>query len=117
MPKMGVNPEQTKQEKPVPHDWYELRVKGMVIKKSKSGKGYNYEAYTNVVNNKAEFNDKFISIRINNGYNQAKVANDFTHSLGFELEQDGSFPGDWKLKNDMKQLPDGKIVDKDGKEV
>lgn len=115
MPKMGVNPEQVKAEKPVPGGWYELRVKGITCKKSSSGKGVNYEAYTNVVNNTAECNDKFVLVRMNNGFNQSKVANDFTHACGFTLEADGSFPGDWNLKDGVVALPDGTYASKDGK--
>jgi hypothetical protein len=100
MPKMGVNPEDTKLAKPVPADWYELRLKG--LKCQKSPKGYNYVAYLNVVNNKSEYNDAFVMFRMNNGFMQAKAANDFCHGLGFPLEQDGSFPGDWKLKDPSK---------------
>jgi hypothetical protein len=107
MPKMGVNPEQTKAAKPVPAGWYELRVKAGVVKMSKSGKGYNYEFYTEVVNNKAELNGSFVPMRANNGFNQAKVVNDFAHACGFELEKDGSIPGDWKLKDPAKKLADG----------
>jgi len=102
MPKMGVNPEQTKAPKPVPGGWYDLRLKGLVAKFSKSGKGYNYEAYLNVVNNKAEYNDSFCLFRMNNGFKQAMMSNDFVHGLGFELETDGSFPGDWTVKDAAK---------------
>jgi hypothetical protein len=41
-------------------------------------------------------------MRANNGFNQAKVVNDFTHACGFTLESDGSIPGDWKLKDPTK---------------
>lgn len=99
---MGVNPEQTKAPKPVPGGWYDLRVKGIVAKLSKSGKGINYEAYLNVVNNKAEYNDSFVLFGIWNGFKQAMVANDFCHGLGFPLEADGSFPGDWTVKDAAK---------------
>jgi len=102
MPKMGVNPEETKAQKPVPGGWYDLRLKGMVAKLSKSGKGYNYEAYTNVVNNKSEYNDSFVLFRMNNGFKQAMASNDFCHGLGFALEADGSFPGDWTVKDATK---------------
>ena len=99
---MAVNPEQTKQAKPVPGGMYELRVKAGVAKMSKSKKGYNYEFYTEVVNNQAEFNGSFVPMRANNGFNQAKVVNDFVHACGFTLESDGSIPGDWKLKDPAK---------------
>jgi hypothetical protein len=102
MPKMGVNPEQTKEQKPIPAGWYELKIKAGVCKMSKSKKGYNYEFITEVVNNQAEFNGTTVWARINNGFTQAKVANDFVHAAGFELEPDGSFPGDWKLKDPAK---------------
>lgn len=102
MPKMGVNPEQTKAPKPVPGGWYELRVKGLVCKLSSSKKGYNYMAYLNVVNNKAELNDSFVQFMMNNGFSQAMQVNDFVHGLGFELEADGSFPGEWTLKDPTK---------------
>lgn len=102
---MGVNPEQTKAPKPVPGGWYKLRLKGIVAKLSKSGKGINYEAYTNVVENKAEYNDSFVAFRMNNGFNQAMAAQDFCHGMGFPLETDGSFPGDWTIK-DATKAPD-----------
>lgn len=102
MPKMGVNPEETKAPKPVPGGMYDVRVKSLTAKLSKSGKGYNYEAYGNVVNNKAEYNDTFVLIRMNNGFNQAKTSNDFCHGLGFTLENDGTFPGDWQVKDANK---------------
>ena len=107
MPKMGVNPEQTKAAKPVPGDWYEVRLKGGAVKMSKSGKGYNYEFYTEIVNNKAEFNGTSVFVRANNGFNQAKVVNDIVHGMGFSLEADGSIPGDWKLKDPNKMIDDG----------
>lgn len=102
MPKMGVNPEQTKAPKPVPGGWYDLRIKSLVCKMSKSKKGYNYEAYTEVVNNTAENNGSFVPVRMNNGFKQAMCANDLCHGAGFPLEIDGSFPGDWKLKDAAK---------------
>lgn len=102
MPKMGVNPEETKAEKPLPVGWYEGRLVSLVCKMSKSGKGYNYEAIEKSTGGPAETNDKTIFARINNGFNQAKVANDFVHSFGLTLEPDGSFPGDWKLKDPAK---------------
>ncbi len=113
MPKMGVNPEQTKAAKPVPAGWYEVRIKAGQVKLSKSGKGYNYVFDGNVVNNKAEYNDSFVRVQCNNGFNQAKVSNDFTHSLGLTLEQDGSFPGDWKLKDSVEKNPDGTPKDQE----
>lgn len=98
---MGVNPEQTKAEKPVPgNQWYDLRVKSLTCKKSP--KGYNYVAILTVTNNKPEYNDKTVFFQINNGFNQAKMANDFVHGMKLLLEQDGSFPGDWKLKDASK---------------
>lgn len=114
---MGVNPEETKAEKPVPAGWYEVRVKSIVCKKSSSGKGCNYEFYTNVVNNTADANDKFVMVRANNGFNQAKVANDITHGCGFVLEADGSFPGDWDLKDGITADASGVYHTKDGKEI
>jgi hypothetical protein len=74
----------------------------LVSKLSKSGKGYNYEAYLNVVENKTELNDSFVLFRMNNGFKQAMAANDFCHGLGFPLEVDGSFPGDWTVKDATK---------------
>lgn len=116
MPKMGVNPEQTKAEKPVPAGWYKLRLTGATVKLSKSGKGHNYEFYTKVTENTAEYNDKFISVRANNGFNQAKVTNDIVHGFGFPLETDGSIPGDWVLKDGIIEK-EGKYFDKEGKEL
>jgi|SRR5579859_1182353 len=101
MPKMGVNPEQTKAPKPVPgNQWYKLRVKKLLCKKSP--KGYNYEAYTEVVENKPELNGSFVPFRANNGFMQAKAMNDFCHGVGLTLETDGNIPGDWKLKDSAK---------------
>lgn len=105
MPKFGVNPEETKAPKPVPGGWYQLRIKALTYKKSKSGKGYNYEAYMNVVNNKAELNDSFVLYRMNNGFKQAVAVNELCHAAGFPLENDGAFPGGdnaWKLKDPSK---------------
>lgn len=102
MPKMGVNPESLKAPKPVPGGFYELRLKGITCKKSKSGKGYNYEAYFNTVNQPAETNDAFVMYRMNNGFSQGISAQDMCHALGFPLETDGSFPGDWTLKDASK---------------
>jgi hypothetical protein len=103
MPKMGVNPEQLKAPKPVPGGWYKLRLKGMTCKKSKSGKGFNYEAFFVVTDAQAEYNDSFVMYRMNNGFSQSEAAQDMCHALGFPVEVDGSFPGDWKLKDDTKQ--------------
>ncbi len=102
MPKMGVNPEALKTPKPVPGGWYKLRLKGMTAKMSKSGKGYNYEAFFNIVESNAEYNDSFVMYRMNNGFSQSTAAQDMCHALGFPVETDGSFPGDWKLKDDTK---------------
>jgi|SRR5215831_5433202 len=116
MPKMGVNPEQTKAPKPVPGGWYKLRVKALTANKSKSGKGINYQAITEVTESTAENNGSTVFVRINNGFKQAMTANDFTHSTGLLLEKDGSFPGDWVLKDGVKG-PDanGNYTDKEGK--
>lgn len=114
MPKMGVNPEQTKAPKPVPAGWYKLRLKGMTCKLSGSKKGLNYEAYTEVVDNTADNNGKFVLARLNNGFKQAMVSNDFVHSFGFTLEADGSFPGDWTLKPENASLPDDDMKKYDG---
>lgn len=111
MPKMGVNPEQTKAPKPVPGGWYELRLKGMTAKLSSSKKGYNYEAYLNVVNSKPEFNDSFVLFRMNNGFSQAMHTNDFVHGFGFQLETDGSIPGDWTVKDPSKPTDDPAYYD------
>jgi hypothetical protein len=102
MPKMGVNPESLKAPKPVPGGQYELRLKGIVCKMSASKKGYNYEAYFNTVNQPAETNDAFVFYRMNNGFQQGIAAQDMCHALGFPLEPDGSFPGDWTLKDATK---------------
>lgn len=111
MPKMGVNPEQTKAPKPVPGGWYDLRLKGMTAKLSKSKKGYNYEAYFNIVNNKAEYNDSFVYFALYNGFKQAMASNDLCHGLGFPLESDGSFPGDWSVKDANKPADDPTFFD------
>lgn len=114
MPKMGVNPEETKAAKPVPAGWYKVKVKALTAKLSGSKKGYNYVAFTEVVENTAENNGKFVPIQMNNGFNLAKYSNDFTHGTGWELEKDGSFPGDWKLKDGNEKLPDDDISKNDG---
>ena len=109
---MGVNPEQTKMEKPVPASWYDVRIKAFTSKVSSTKKGLNYLAVGEVINNTAENNDHVVFIQINNGFNQAKVANDFVHSLGFILENDGSFPGTWQYKNENAEIDaDGNFVD------
>jgi hypothetical protein len=100
MVRMGVNPEQTKAPKPVPAAWYELRLKSLTCKKSP--KGHNYLAMFYIVNSKAEYNDSAVFFQMNNGFRQALDALDCCHGLGFPLETDGSFPGDWKLKDDNK---------------
>jgi hypothetical protein len=102
MPKMGVNPEQLKAPKPVPAGWYDLRLTGLSCKQSKSKAGYNYVALFKVVNSQAEFNDTTIFYQMNNGYSQGEAAQDMAHGLGFAMEADGSFPGDWSLKNANK---------------
>lgn len=112
MPKMGVNPEKTKAEKPVPAAWYDVKIKSFTSKVSASKKGINYVAIGEVVNNTAENNGKGVFVQINNGFTQAKVANDFVHSLGFTLETDGSFPGKWTYKNPNAELDaDGNFKD------
>jgi hypothetical protein len=102
MPKMGVNPEQLEAPQPVPSGWYKLRLKMITCKKSKSGKGFNYEAGLTTVEQPAETNDKFVMFRMNNGFSQAEAAQDLCHALGFPVEPDGSFPGDWNLKDAAK---------------
>jgi hypothetical protein len=102
MPKMGVNKEELVAPKPVPAGWYKGRLKGITCKKSKSGKGFNYVAYITIVEGTTETNDKFIVYRMNNGFSQATAAQDLCHALGFPVEADGSFPGDFKLKDDTK---------------
>lgn len=101
MPKMGVNPEQTKAPKPIPgNQWYKLKVVKLTCKKSP--KGHNYLALLKTEQGKPETNDHTVFFQMNNGFMQAKQANDFTHGVGLVLEQDGSFPGDWKLKDAAK---------------
>jgi hypothetical protein len=102
MPKMGVNPESLEAPQPVPSGMYELRLKGITCKASKSGKGYNYEAFFTTVNQPSETNDKFVMYRMNNGFSQGEAAQDMCHALGFPMEADGSFPGDWTLKDASK---------------
>lgn len=114
MPKMGVNPEQTVAPKPVPVGMYELRLKGIIAKLSKSKKGFNYEGYLEIVNNTPENNGKFAMARMYNGFKQAMISNDFCHSLGFPLEVDGSFPGDWKLKPENESKPEDDMSRFDG---
>jgi hypothetical protein len=99
---MGVDPTTLEAPAPVASGWYKLRLKSMVCKMSKSGKGYNYEAYFNTTEQPAETNDKFVLFRMNNGYNQGISAQDMSHALGFPLEADGTFPGDWELKDASK---------------
>lgn len=109
---MGVNPEQTKAEKPVPAGWYEFRLKAFTSKVSSSKKGINYVAIGEIVNNTAENNGKPVFIQINNGFTQARVTNDFVHSLGFTLEPDGSFKGDWTFKDpNAEKDADGNFKD------
>jgi hypothetical protein len=102
MPKMGVAPEQLEAPAPVPGGWYKLRLKSIICKKSKSGNGYNYEAYCNTVEQPIETNDKFVLFRMNNGFSQGQAAQDMCHGLGFPMESDGTFPGDWELKDASK---------------
>ena len=102
MPKMQVNPEETKVEKPAPAGWYEVRLKAGSVKMSKSGKGYNYNFVGEIVNSQADNNGKAVFIRANNGFAQAKTINDIVHAAGFTLEPDGSIPGDFKLKDPTK---------------
>lgn len=99
---MGVDPTQLEAPQPIPAAWYKVRLKGITCKKSKSGKGYNYEAYLNTTEQPAETNDKFIMYRMNNGFSQGQAAQDMCHALGFPMEADGSFPGDWELKDASK---------------
>lgn len=100
MPKMGVNPEQLEAPQPVPGGWYKLRLKGMVCKKSP--KGYNYVAHFTTIEQPADTNDKFVMYQMNNGFSQSEAAQDMCHALGFPVETDGSFPGDWELKDASK---------------
>ena len=106
---MGVNSETTKAPKPVPGGWYQIRLTSGTIKKSKSGKGYNYEFGGKIVNNKAELNDKPIFFRANNGFNQGHDLVDLSHGCGFVMEmyeengqKQEAIPGDWKLKDALK---------------
>lgn len=102
MPKMSVNADTLEAPKPVPSGWYKLRLKGITIKKSKSGKGYNYETFLTTTEAPAETNDKFIMFRMNNGFNQGPDMQELSHGLGFPMDLDNgqaSLPGDFTLKD------------------
>lgn len=103
MPKMSVNAETLEAPKPVPAGFYDLRLKGIVIKKSP--KGFNYEFYLNTVNQPAETNDKFVSYMAFNGFSQGELLQEASHGLGFALDIQGdqaSLPGDFTLKDPAK---------------
>jgi hypothetical protein len=102
MPKMGVDPSLLEAPQPVPSGMYDLRLKSIVCKMSKSGKGYNYEAYFYTTGQPSDTNDKFVMYMMNNGFSQGEQAQDMCHALGFPMEADGSFPGDWELKDATK---------------
>jgi hypothetical protein len=98
---MSVNAETLEAPKPVAGGWYDLRLKGMTIKKSP--KGHNIEAYFTTVNQPTDTNDKFVLYRMNNGFSQGTAMQELCHALGFPMEIDAqgqaSFPGDWTLKD------------------
>jgi len=98
MVKMGVDPEQLKAAKPVPgNTWYKLKFKGFKPKLSSKKDSVNFNAQFEVVNSTPENNGSLVYMGLNTKF--AKAINDFTHGLGFPLNADGSFAGDW-LKDD-----------------
>ena len=101
MPKMGVNPESIKAPKPVPADWYELKIKELKAKYTKDSKPeegrINYTAYCEVVNARnPEHNGTFVPMNMNNGPFQGFAVVDLCHGCGLHIEADGTFPGGMK---------------------
>lgn len=91
---MGVDPDSFNTPKPVPgNQWYKLRLKDLKCKQTKAKTGYNYEAYMEVVENKAELNGSFVLYRMSNGPFQGPNMLELCHGLGFPPEKDGTFPG------------------------
>ena|SRR5271154_752004 len=91
--KMGVDPESTKAPKPVPADWYELRIKSLTAKPSKSGAGINYNLICTVINSKPDYNDKPVYGKVHNGPYAGYALFDFCHAVGLPMEADGTWPG------------------------
>jgi hypothetical protein len=101
---MSVNQETLEAPKPVTGGWYDLRLKGMTIKKSP--KGHNIEAYLTTTNQPTDTNDKFVLFRMNNGFMQGPAMQEMSHGLGFPMDIDAagqaSFPGDFIPKDQAK---------------
>lgn len=94
MPKMGVDPESIKAAKPVPADWYDLKLVNLKAKVSKTGSGnINYNGILKVVNSKADYNDSVVYFKMNGGPFQGFSVVDFCHMFGLHIEADGTFPG------------------------
>lgn len=96
MPKMGVDPEKIKAPKPVPgNQWYKLKFKGFRPKLSKDKQSMNFNAELEVVEHTVETNGSKVYMGLNTKFARAFV--DFSHGLGFPLNADGTFAGNWEF--------------------
>lgn len=92
--KMGVDPEQIKDQEPQPAGWYRLKLIGF---KPKAGKtdpnSINYNGQFDILNphNPKGSTRVYETLSIK----MPKHINDVVHGLGFVLEPDGELPGQW----------------------
>lgn len=94
--KMGIDPEKLKAAKPVPgNQWYKLKFKGFRPKLSKSKDSVNFNAELEVVEHTPETNGSKVYMVLSTKF--AKALNDFSHGLGFPLNDDGTFAGSFNF--------------------
>lgn len=92
--KMGVDPEKLKAAKPAPGNaWYKLKFKGFKPKISKDKQSTNFNAQFEIVEHSPENNGKPVYMGLNTKFE--KAFNEFSHGLGYPLNPDGTFVGDW----------------------
>lgn len=103
-PKMGVDPEKLKAPKPVPgNQWYKLKFKGFRPKMSKNKDGVNFNAELEVVEHTPETNGSKVYMVLSTKFERALL--DFCHGLGFPMNADGTFPGNFEFdKNDPENV-------------
>jgi len=101
--KMGVDPEKLKAPKPVPgNQWYKLKFKGFRPKlNSKKDGSMNFNAELEVVESAPDNNGSRVFMTLSTKFERALL--DFTHGLGFPMNVDGTFVGDWEFDPNDKE--------------
>ncbi len=93
--KMGVDPEKLKAPKPAAAGWYKLKFKGFKPKRGAKDKdSINFNAEFEIVEATPEDNGKKVYATLSTKFERALA--DFSHGLGFPMNPDGTFVGNWQ---------------------